>query len=103
MIVEIGLFRIDPRRTRDFEPVAADIRSAFERGGIHGLRTFHMAPTLEDPGRWSVLVCWDSVDDHREFVSSNEGVRQRHLLDGFMTSDPDVFHLTLDDATQGVL
>ena len=103
MIVEIGVFEIDPGRAGEFDPVAADIRSAFDRGGIPGLRTFHLAPTVEDVGRWAVLVCWDSVDDHRRFVASTEGVRQRELLGRFMTADPDVFHLALDDVARGVL
>jgi heme-degrading monooxygenase HmoA len=103
VIVEIGLFRIDPRRAGEFDPVAADIRSAFERGGIPGLRTFHRAHSVEDVGRLAVLVCWESVDDHRRFVSSTEEARQRELLEGFMTIDPDFFHLALDDVAQGLL
>jgi heme-degrading monooxygenase HmoA len=103
VIVEIGVFWIDPGRAGEFDQVAADIRSAFRRGGIPGLRTFHIAPSVEDVGRWAVLVCWDSVDDHRRFVASTEGERQRDLLGRFMTVEPDVFHLSLDDVTRGVL
>jgi heme-degrading monooxygenase HmoA len=102
MIVEIGMFRIDPRRAAEFEPVADDIRGAFARGGIPGLRTFHMAPTVEDVGRWAVVVGWDSVGEHEQFVASVEGQRQAGLLARFMTEQPDVFHLSLDDVEEGL-
>lgn len=97
MIVEVGLFRIDAQRVTDFEPVAQDIRSAFTRG-IDGLHFFHLRPSIEDPGRWAVLVGWESVDDHQRFVSSPEGDRQRELLEQFMLATPEVFHLSVDQA-----
>jgi heme-degrading monooxygenase HmoA len=103
MIVELGLFRIDATRVSGFEPVAADIRSAFERGGIPGLHSFHIASAVEDAGRWAVVVCWGSLEDHQRFVASAEGKRQRDLLAEFMIDDPDVLHLSLDDVTQGLL
>lgn len=96
MTVEVGLFRIDPARAAEFAPVADDIRAAFARGGIPGLRVFHMAPANEDPGRWAVLVEWESVLDHEHFVASAEGRRQRSLLAAFLTEDAEVFHLPLD-------
>jgi heme-degrading monooxygenase HmoA len=102
MIVEVGLFNIDPERAGDFHSVATDIRSAFARGGIGGLRSFHIAPAVEDPGRWAVIVGWATLDDHRRFVASAEGERQRELLAEFMTGDPEVFHLSLDGVTQGL-
>jgi heme-degrading monooxygenase HmoA len=102
MIVEVGLFRIDRARADEFAPVAEDIRSAFERGGIPGLRSFHMERTVEDAGRWAVLVGWDSVGDHERFVASAEGERQRALLGRFMTEDAEVFHLSLDDVKEGL-
>jgi heme-degrading monooxygenase HmoA len=102
VIVEVGLFRIDPGRADDFAPVAADIRDAFKRGGIVGLRSFHIAHAVEDAGRWTVLVGWDSISDHRQFVASDEGQRQGMLLGRFMTERPEVFHLSLDDVTEGL-
>jgi heme-degrading monooxygenase HmoA len=102
MIVELGLFRIDPKRAGEFEAVAADIRAAFEQGGIPGLHSFHIASAVEDAGRWAVLVGWESIDDHRRFVASAEGDRQRELLEEYMTDDPEVFHLSLDGVTHGL-
>ena len=102
MIVEVGLFRIDPRRADEFAPVADDIRSAFAAGGIPGLRFFRMAHAVEDAGRWAVLVGWDSIDDHGRFVTSAEGARQGELLVRFMTEPPEVFHLDLDDVREGL-
>jgi heme-degrading monooxygenase HmoA len=102
VIVEVGLFRIDAARADDFAPVAADIRAAFEGGAIAGLGSFHMAPAVEDAGRWAVLVAWASVDEHRRFVESPEGRRQQALLASFMTDAPEVFHLDLDDVKRGL-
>lgn len=95
MIVEIGLFRIDPGRVDTFAAVADDIRGAFT-SGIPGVRFFRMEPAIEDQGRWAVLAGWDSLADHERFVASAEGVRQQRLLGAFMVGDPDVFHLGVD-------
>ncbi len=92
MIVEVGLFRIDPDRGDDFAPVAQDIRDAFTRD-IPGLRFFEIGAALEDPGRWAVLAGWDAVADHERFVASAEGARQRELLGRFMLGEPEVFHI----------
>jgi heme-degrading monooxygenase HmoA len=102
VIVEVGLFRIEPGRAPEFAPVAEDIRAAFARGGIPGLRFFRMDTAMEDAGRWAVLVGWDSVTDHRAFVASAEGKRQGMLLDRFMIDRPEVFHLSLDDVKEGL-
>jgi heme-degrading monooxygenase HmoA len=101
MIVEVGLFRIDPSRSAEFAPFADDIRRAFGPH-ISGLRSFHMASAVEDPGRWTVLVAWDSVADHERFVASEEGHRQRDVLERFMTDQPEVFHMRLDDVQEGL-
>jgi heme-degrading monooxygenase HmoA len=91
--IEVGLFRIDPARVDEFDPVAADIRAVFARGDIPGLRSFRISSAVEDPGRWVVLVEWDSIDDHGRFVDSPEGQRQRILLRRFMTEEAEVFHV----------
>jgi heme-degrading monooxygenase HmoA len=102
MIVEVGLFRIDGERADEFAPVATGIRTAFARGGIGGLRFFHMAHAIEDVGRWAVLVGWDSTGDHERFVASDEGERQRAELGRFTTEQSEVFHLSLDGVTEGL-
>ena len=61
-----------------------------------------MASSLEDPARWSVLVGWDAVADHERFVASEEGRRQRVLLDRFMAGPAEVIHVALDDVTEGL-
>jgi heme-degrading monooxygenase HmoA len=104
VIVEVGLFRIPPDRTGAFEPVADDIRRAFAAGGIGGLHSFHLAEAMEDPARFTVLVAWDSVVDHRAFVASAEGARQRDLLAGFMVEgQTEVFHVDLPDVERGLV
>jgi hypothetical protein len=59
--------------------------------------------SVEDVGRWAVLVCWDTVAGNKHFVFSAEGGRQRELLERFFTGDLDVFHLAHDDLSGGVL
>jgi hypothetical protein len=92
VIVEVGLFRIDPERSLEFEEVAKDIRDVFGRG-VGGLRFFEMRCAIEDRGRWAVLAGWDAVEDHTRFVGSPEGGRQRDLLNRFMIGEPEVFHV----------
>lgn len=96
MIVEVGLFRINPSRVDEFAPVAQDIRDTFARG-ISGLRFFELSATIEDAGRWAVLAGWDAVSYHENFVGSPEGARQRDLLGRFMVGDPEVFHISATD------
>lgn len=93
MIVEVGLFRIDPGRADEFAPIAQDIREAFARG-VTGVRFFEIHAALEDPGRWAVLAGWEEVADHERFVASPEGERQRELLGRFMVDAPEVFHIS---------
>lgn len=102
MIVEVGLFRIDRGRAGEFRPVADDIRAAFARGGIPGLRFFRMAHAVEDGGQWAVPVGWDSISDHQKFVASDEGQRQGSLLGQFMAGSPEIFHLSLEDVNEGL-
>jgi heme-degrading monooxygenase HmoA len=101
MIVEIGLWRIDAS-LGDFTPIADDIRDAFSRLPIPGLRSFHIGPSVEEPARWVVVVVWDTVEDHRTFVASPEGVRQRELLAPFIVGDPDVMHYELPGVKEGM-
>lgn len=101
-MVGVGLFRIDRGRASEFGPVDDDISATFVRGGIPGLRFFRMAHTVEDVGHWAVLVGWDSMSDYQTFVASDEGERQSALLGQFMTESPEVFHLSLDDVSEGL-
>jgi heme-degrading monooxygenase HmoA len=102
MIIEVGLFRIDPTRADEFAPIADDIRKAFARHVIPGSRSFHIDHAVEDAGRWVVLAAWNSIGDHERFVWSDEGERQRALLEDFMVEPPEVFHLALDDVEAGI-
>ena len=102
MIIEVGLFRIDRERVDEFLPAADDIRTAFARGPIPGVHSFHMDSAVEDSGRWVVLAAWQSIGDHERFVASPEGARQRDLLSRFMIDEPEVFHLSLDAVTEGM-
>jgi heme-degrading monooxygenase HmoA len=102
LIIEVGLFRIGTASADEFAPVAESIRSAFASGVIPGLRSFHMQHAIEDTGRWTVLVGWDSVDAHERFVASEEGERQRVLIGQFSIGQTEVFHIALDDVVHGL-
>jgi hypothetical protein len=93
MILEVGLFAIDPPRAGESAPVASDIRAAFARD-VEGPHFFELQRAIEGPGRWTVIAGLDAPDDHKRFVASHEGVRQRHLL--AKLGRPDALHLLID-------
>ncbi|MCU1490995.1 MAG: Antibiotic biosynthesis monooxygenase [Acidimicrobiaceae bacterium] len=102
MIVEIGLFRVEPSSLDSFQPIAQDIRRAFAEQSIPGLGSFHMGPALEDPSRWTVIVAWQTLQDHRSFVASPEGQRQQKLLEPYMSETPEILHLSLPEVVGGL-
>jgi quinol monooxygenase YgiN len=61
-----------------------------------------MGAALEDPGRWAVIVGWDSVEAHERFVASEEGQRQRQLLQDFLTGEAEVRHFEFADLSEGL-
>ena len=85
--------------------VAAENMAAFEAGaeqakplflaakGCHGMQ---LTRSIENPGRYRLLVLWETVEDHMVgFRNAPEFAQWRALVGGFFTSPPRVEHLDI--------
>jgi len=52
---------------------------------------------VESPGRFVMLVAWDSVEQHQAFGAGVTFVDWRAAIGGFFAADPRVEHLSAVD------
>lgn len=95
MILEHADIRIDPARAADFE-------AAIERGartvitGAKGFRGFKVNRSLESPGRYILMIYWDTLEDHTVgFRQSPAFAEWRGIVGAFFLQPPVVEHLAL--------
>lgn len=93
MILEHADLRIDPARATDFE-------TAIEHGAstviaqAHGFRGYQVHRSQETPGRYVLLIEWDTLEDHTVgFRQSEAFARWRGMVGPFFTQPPVVEHL----------
>ena len=99
MILEVARLDIKPGREAEFEgafAIAASIISAMDGYCSHELRR-----CVEQPGRYLLLVNWESLEDHTVgFRQSADYQRWKALLHHFYDPFPEVEHYaSLGDAT----
>src|SRR5471030_1395117 len=91
MIREIALIEIDPDKAAEFEAAVAGVEPAFRSGGC---LEFGLHRSIERPGRYRLLVGWDSVEAHTvDFRGSPEFQQWRAAAGPFFVSPPEVEHL----------
>ena len=94
MVLEHAEFSVDPARTEDFERAFAEARTL--PAAITGFHDLQLWRSLEVPGRYRLLIRWESVAAHLEgFRGSPEFVRWRELLTPFYAAPTQVDHLQL--------
>ncbi len=91
MIYEIAHFAIKPGNEADFEKAVADATPLFKRAkGCHGLQLLR---SIESPSSFTLLVTWDSVEDHMVgFRESADFQTWRGLVGGHFAAPPIVEH-----------
>jgi heme-degrading monooxygenase HmoA len=93
MIHEIATIIIDPAQAADFESAVAQARPHFEAAS--GFVSFTLQKSIENAGRYLLIVGWESVDAHMVDFRNSEGFQVwRSLVGGFFTSPPSVEHTT---------
>ena len=94
MILEIATFMIRPEATATFEAAFADARRVIARADGHLGHELHRS--VDEPGRYQLLVRWRSKDDHMVgFRQSDLFVQWRALLGPHFAAAPAVDHLEL--------
>lgn len=91
MVLEHALLDVDEVRSAAFE--AAFAEAVGHIAGARGFRSVRLSRCTERPGRYLLLVEWDSVEDHVEgFRGSPAYAEWRRLLHHFYEPMPEVLH-----------
>jgi len=92
MIVEIAEFSIRPESQREFD-------AAIQRGVESviafspGFRRYEVQRGIESPGRYVLLIEWDSVESHTvDFRGSDAFLRWREFVGPYFVKPPQVEH-----------
>ena len=99
MILEHADIRIDPSRAAEFE-------EAIQRGAstviarAKGFRDFRVQRSIESPGRYILMIHWDTLEDHTVgFRQSPAFTEWRAIVGPFFLQPPMVEHF--DQVAQG--
>lgn len=91
MIHEVATITIDPARAADFEAAVRMARPYFEEAA--GFVSFALQKSIENAGRYLLIVGWETVEAHMVDFRNAEGFQAwRNLVGGFFTSPPMVEH-----------
>lgn len=92
MIHEIATISIDPARATDFEAAVGQARPHFEAAS--GFLSFALQKSIETPGRYLLVIGWDSVDAHMVDFRASDGFQAwRTLASPFFIAQPSVEHV----------
>jgi quinol monooxygenase YgiN len=91
MIWEIAELKIIESATQEFEAALVHAVPLFRRArGCHGMQ---VRRSIEQPGRYRLIVEWDSVEDHMiHFRQSADFQKWRELVGRFFAAAPEVEH-----------
>ena len=95
MILEHADIRIDPARAAEFEE--AILRGASTViAHAKGFRGYKVNRSIESPGRYLLMIYWDTLEDHTVgFRGSDAFAQWRAIVGPFFAQPPVVEHLAL--------
>lgn len=95
MILEHADIRIDPARAAEFEE--AILRGASTViAHAKGFRGYKVNRSIESPGRYLLMIYWDTLEDHTVgFRGSDAFAQWRAIVGPFFAQPPVVEHLEL--------
>jgi heme-degrading monooxygenase HmoA len=95
MILEHADIRIDPTRAAEFEAAITHGASTVI-AQAKGFRGFKVNRSIESPGRYILMIYWDSLEDHTVGFRQSESFAQwRAIVGSFFAQPPVVEHLEL--------
>ncbi len=91
MIYEIAIITIDPANAAAFESAVAQAAPLFKAApGCHGMA---LERGIEEPGKYRLIVQWESLAHHTELFRNSESFGQwRALVGGYFVGAPSVDH-----------
>ncbi len=92
MILEIAQIDIKPGQESEFEAGAAKAAPLFRRA--KGCRGFSLLRGIENPGRYRLMIEWDTVENHtKDFYGSADWQEWRKLVAHTFEGAPLVEHV----------
>jgi len=92
LILEVALLDVLPDRTDEFEKAFAEASEIIS--SAQGYLSHELQRCVERPGRYVLLVRWETLEDHTEgFRGSNAYGEWKRLLHHFYDPFPTVEHL----------
>jgi heme-degrading monooxygenase HmoA len=91
MILEVATLNVKPGQEREFEAAFAKAQAII--AGTSGYVSHQLQVCIEDPGRYLLLVNWETLEDHTVgFRQSTQYQQWRQLLHHFYDPFPEVLH-----------
>ena len=92
MITEIAQIEVKPGMESEFETAVKSAMPIFKRS--KGCRGMELRRSIENPGRYRLLVNWETLEDHTvAFRGSAEFQEWRKLVGHCFASPPEVEHV----------
>jgi len=92
MIREVATIRIQAGHEQAFEQAVAQARALF--GRAKGCTSMQLHRSIEEPLRYTLVVQWDSVEDHMvHFRQSEDFPKWRALVGDHFDGAPHVHHI----------
>ncbi len=100
MIYEIALLPVHKEQTEQFKRAFAEVAPLLRRAKGYG---GHMlAPGIESPERFNLIVRWASLEDHTPgFEASDDHQTFMLGLEEFFSEEPTVYHIEGTPFTKG--
>jgi len=93
MVLEMAVLNVRAGEDSSFETAFHEAQAIIS--GMRGYRRHELQRCLETPGRYLLLVWWETLEDHTEgFRGSPEYARWKELLHHFYEPFPLVEHYT---------
>lgn len=94
MIREIATLTIDPANADQFEKAVLEARPIFL--AADGCHEVHLERVIELPGRYHLVVVWETVEAHTEIFRNSPAFQQwRGLASPWFIKPPEVVHTAL--------
>lgn len=91
MITEIAVIRVKAGQTGQFENAFREASRVI--AAAKGYRSHELVRSIENSGKYVLLVRWDSVESHMEgFRMSDDFKKWRDLIGPYFEAAPDVEH-----------